>query len=371
MTTSELTPDAPVAGEAQPRPEAGSDGKRGSTYERYLAGRGIPVIRDGHVPSLLDIALRSTADGTSAAAVQLPGMEGLSSLEVVELPPGFETPVRRHLYEEYVLVLAGSGSVVFHGSDSGQRELPWRPESVFAIPLNMAFQLRNNGTEPARLALINNAHLMMDLLGSTDAAFGCDLSFPDREALVLDQTVVPGTHQVGRRTAFRGPVFHDLGSVPLPEHAFIRGPGFGYLLLQLSGGVYGSHVGDLPPGHISNAHWHMGGAVLICVAGQGYTQSWPNTAGPQPPDGVVVRQDFRYSGVVSVGTGWFHLHANTGRGPLRQVAFRYGGGAGATFATVQGVEYAPGRIVDREDLSESIRETYRRQLAELGIPVVE
>ena len=371
MTTSEPTTNAPVAGEAQPLPGAGSDGKRGSTYERYLADRGIPVIRDGHVPSLLDISLGATPDGFAAAAVQLPGMEGLSSLEVIELPPGFETAVRRHLYEEYVLVLAGEGSVVFHGSSSGRRELPWRTESVFAIPLNMAFQLRNNGTKPARLALINNAHLMMDLLGSVEAVFQCDLTFPEREALVLDESLVPGRVQVGRRTAFRGPIFHDLGSASLSEHAFIRGPGFGYLLLQLSGGVYGSHVGDLPQGHISNAHWHMGGAVLICVAGEGYTLSWPNTAGTRPQEEAVARHDFRYSGAVSVGTGWFHLHANTGRGPLRQVAFRYGGGAGATFATVQGVEYAPGRVINREHLPEFIVETYRREMAERGITVVE
>jgi oxalate decarboxylase/phosphoglucose isomerase-like protein (cupin superfamily) len=371
VTTTTETPGTPVAGEAQPRPEAGSDGKRGSSYERYLASRGTKVLRDGHVPSLIDLELSPTGDGTSAVAVQLPGMEGLSSMEVVELPPGHETAQRRHLYEEYVLVLSGQGSVTFHGSAGGQRQLEWRRESVFAIPLNMRFTLRNTGTEPARLALINNAHLWMDLLGSTTAAFECELAFADREAVVLDESITPGTHQVGRRTAFRGPVFHDLGTSPLPEHAFIRGPGFGYLLLQLSGGIYGSHVGELPEGHISNAHWHMGGAVLIAMAGEGYTQAWPNTAGPQPPDDAVLRQEFRYSGAVSVGTGWFHLHANTGRGPLRQVAFRYGGGAGATFATVQGIDYAPGRVVDREDLSQSILAAYRKQLAQLGIPVAE
>lgn len=356
-------------GEAQPMAEAGSDGRRGSTYERYLADRGVRVIRDGHVPSLIDLNLSPLADGSAAAAVQLPGMQGLSSMELRELPPGFEAARTRHLYEEYLLVLDGEGSVRFHGGSGAERELPWHRESVLAIPLNMAFTLRNTGDRPARLVLINNAHLWMDLLGSAEAAFECDLAFPERENAVLDESIVPGTHQVGRRTAFRGPVFHELGSVRLPEHAFIRGPGFGYLLLQLSGGVYGCHVGELPEGHISNAHWHMGGAVLIAMAGEGYTQSWPNTYGPQPPDEAVVREDFRYSGAVSVGTGWFHLHANTGRGPLRQVAFRYGGGAGATFATVQGIEYAPGRIVDREDLTESILDAYRKQLAQLGIPV--
>ena len=369
--TSATGAATPVPGELRPRENAGSDGRRGSTYERWLTERGVPVIRDGHVPSLVDLALSPLADGTAAVAVQLPGMEGLSSMEVVELPVGHETPRRRHLYEEYVLVLAGEGQVTFRGGDGRVRELDWRRESVFAVPLNMAFTLRNTGDQPARLALINNAHLMMDLLGSTTAAFACDLSFPEREEPVLDTTLTPDLHQVGRRTAYRGPVFHDLASVPLPEHAFIRGPGFGYLLLQLTGGVYGSHVGELPEGHISNAHWHMGGAVLIAMAGEGYTQSWPNTAGSQPPEDEVLTQEFTYSGAVSVGTGWFHLHANTGRGALRQVAFRYGGGAGATFATVQGIDYAPGRIVDREDLTESIMAHYRAVLGRVGIPVAE
>ena len=68
------------------------------------------------------------------------------------------------------------------------RELDWRRESVFAVPLNMAFTLRNTGDEPARLALINNAHLMMDLLGAPAPPFACDLSFPEREEPVLDAT---------------------------------------------------------------------------------------------------------------------------------------------------------------------------------------
>lgn len=369
MTTTR--PDtAPVAGEARPRAEAGSDGRKGSTYERWLAGRGIEIVRDGHVPSLVDLPVSPLADGTSAVAVQLPGMEGLSSMEVLELPVGYETPQRRHLYEEYVLVLGGQGQVTFRASTGAVRELEWRRESVFAIPLNMAFTLRNTGDEPARLALINNAHLMMDLLGDAEATFACELAFADREAHVLDETE-PALHQVGRRTAYRGPIFHDLASVPLPEHAFIRGPGFGYLLLQLTGGVYGSHVGELPEGHISNAHWHAGGAVLIAMAGEGYTQSWPNTEGPQPPDEAILTQEFRYSGAVSVGTGWFHLHANTGRGPLRQAAFRYGGGAGLTFATMQGIDFAPGRIVDKEDLTASIHAHYRAELGKVGIPVAE
>lgn len=350
---------------AQPK---GTDGKKVPTYERYLAETGAMVVRTTSTPSLLDLDLARRPDGTSAATILLPGMEGLSSMSVVELPPGGELPPTRHLYEEYVLALSGSGTVTFYGSAGGSREHQWRRESVFAIPLNMKYSLRNTADTPARLVLVNNAQLWMDLLGSTTAAFECELAFADREAVVLDGRE-PVTALRRRRMTFSGPIFHDLGTAPLPEHEFIRGPGFGYLLLSLSNGVYGCHVGELPEGHISNAHWHMGGAVLIAMAGEGYTLSWPNALGPQPAPQDVQRQDFRYSGAVTVGTGHFHLHANTGTGPLRQVAFRYGGGAGATFSTVQGVEYAPGRVVNTEDLSRAILAEYREILARNGIPV--
>jgi mannose-6-phosphate isomerase-like protein (cupin superfamily) len=353
--------------EAAPQP-AGTDGKKLPTYERYLAETGAMVVRAPSVPSLVDLDLAARPDGTSAATIQLPGMQGLSSMSVVEVPPGGELPATRHLYEEYVLVLSGSGTVTFYGSEGGSREHEWRRETVFAIPLNMKYSLRNTGDQPARLVLVNNAQLWMDLLGSTTAAFECDLSFPERESMVLDGRE-PVVALRGRRMAFSGPVFHDLGTRPLPEHEFIRGPGFGYLLLNLSAGVYGCHVGELPEGHISNAHWHMGGAVLIAMAGEGYTLSWPHGLGPRPAQEDVERQEFRYSGAVTVGTGDFHLHANTGRGPLRQVAFRYGGGAGATFSTVQGIEYAPGRVVDIEDLSQAIMSDYRELLASHGIPI--
>lgn len=344
----------------------GTDGKKLPSYERYLKESGVLVLRTDSVPSLLDVELAERPDGSRAAAVQLPGMQGLSSMSVVELAPGGELAAQRHLYEEYVLALTGEGTVTFFGSTGGSREHRWRRESVFAVPLNMKYSVRNDSDRPARLVLVNNAQLWMDLVGDVDAVFSCELSFPAREAVVLDGRE-PVIARSGRRMAFSGPIFHDLGSRPLPEHEFIRGPGFGYLRLDLSSGVFGSHVGELPEGHISNAHWHMGGAILIAMAGEGYTLSWPSALGAQPDREAVDRQDFRYSGAVTVGTGDFHLHANTGRGALRQVAFRYGGGAGATFSTVQGTEYAPGRVVDTPDLAQAILAEYRAHLAESGI----
>lgn len=346
----------------------GTDGTKASTYERYLEAQAEKVVRVEVVPSLLSLELAERPEGWRSAMVQLSGAEGLSSLSVIELPPRGELPLTRHLYEEYVVALSGAGTVTFHGSNGGSRTCAWGRESVFGIPLNMRHVIRNESAEPARLVRVNNAHLWMDMLGDADAAFHCDLAFPQHEAAVLDHAESTITQQ-GRRMVFTGPVIHDVGTIELPKHEFIRGPGFGYLLLRLSNGIFGCHVGELPQGHISNAHWHMGGAILISLAGEGYTLSWPSGLGSRPEPEHIRRDDFQYSGAVSVGTGAFHLHANTGRGQLRQVAFRYGGGAGATFTTVQGVEYGPNRVVDLKSLPESIRADYHNQMVKKSIPV--
>jgi hypothetical protein len=95
----------------------------------------------------------------------------------------------------------------------------------------------------------------------------------------------------------------------------------------MGGGIFGAHLADIGEGHMSEAHWHMGGAVLLCIGGRGYTLSWPLESGARPYEAgnaeEVQRQDYVTSGVLAVGVRWYHQHFNTGRGKMRQVAFRY------------------------------------------------
>ena len=349
-----------------------------SPYEQFIASAGWPVVTGVGVRSLLDLELEHTGSSDIAGAfVQLDGMQGLSGLSVFEMSPDSTTGMVRHLYEEWYLVLSGSGVVEFeasggHGILRGQTAtFRWKENSVFAIPLNMRHRLRNTGDREARIASITNAPLFMDLLGSSDAIFEAELSFPDREREIysLPRQGRRGTvdlGDLGKHATFQGAVLEDAVTLELPDAAGIRGEGFGYVGLDMGGGIYGSHVGEVEERVMSNAHWHMGGAMLICVAGSGYSLAWPNEAGRRPYESgngaEVRRQDYVRSGVVAVGVGWYHQHLNPGQQPMRQVAFRYNGIGGRTEALF--VLSHPTTTIHRQDLDPAIAADYERALAD-------
>ena len=311
-------------------------------YEEFIAHTNWPVVSGAGVESLADLELgEARPDGVRGAVVQLEGMQGLSGLVVLELPIGSSSGTVRHLYEEWILVLSGSGTVEFEASGgaglaAGQTvTFPWRQSSVFAVPLNMRHRLRNTGDVPARLACITNAPLFMDLLGSADAVFQTNLTFPERERALF---VLPRAGEMGmadpggfgNHPVLRCAVLEDVRALDLPDAVDIRGEGFGFVSLEMGDGIFGAHVSEVRERYMSNAHWHMGGAILICVEGNGYSLAWPAEAGTRPFESgnseEVRRQDYVPTGVVAVGIGWYHQHLNTGRGSMRQVAFRYGVG---------------------------------------------
>jgi hypothetical protein len=77
-------------------------------------------------------------------------------------------------------------------------------------------------------------------------------------------------------------------------------------------------------GHYSKAHAHSSAAVILCLQGQGYTITWPESAGIRPWEAgkgdLVQRIDYEYSGMVSAAPGgarWNHQHFGVSKGPLR------------------------------------------------------
>jgi hypothetical protein len=127
------------------------------------------------------------------------------------------------------------------------------------------------------------------------------------------------------------------------------------------------------PRSMSNAHYHMGGAILLCVGGQGYTLAWPQAAGRRPYESgnehLVHRQDFVTTGVVAVGTEWYHQHVNPSPTPLRHLAFRYGKTSPATFVRAhhyQPGEGATGRILPIDELDPRIHKDYEAAVQALA-----
>ena len=65
--------------------------------------------------------------GVPAAAVHLKGRGDFANMFVFDIPPGGSTTPQRHLYEDVVYVLEGTGSTQIEFSDGTQKELRMGP----------------------------------------------------------------------------------------------------------------------------------------------------------------------------------------------------------------------------------------------------
>src|SRR5690348_792087 len=74
--------------------------------------------------------------GVNGAAVHLKGRGDFANMFVLDIPPGGSTAPQRHLYEEVIYVLDGSGSTQLEFADGSKRSFEWGTKSLFAIPLN-------------------------------------------------------------------------------------------------------------------------------------------------------------------------------------------------------------------------------------------
>src|ERR1700730_19333181 len=86
-------------------------------YLEWVKKEGLPVGEDDGI-YLFDVETRLWPRfGVKAAACHLKGRGDFANMFLFEIPPGSSTTPQRHLYEEVVYVLAGTGSTQLQFSD--------------------------------------------------------------------------------------------------------------------------------------------------------------------------------------------------------------------------------------------------------------
>ncbi len=305
---------------------------------------------------------------------------------VCEIPPGGTLAPEKHMYDELPYVLSGRGlTKVWTGGRDDPDETPgffeWQTGSLFARPLNTWHQLSNgSGSEPARLLSVTTAPLIMDLYRNLDFVFGCDFRFRDRYNGRADYFAVGGRSP---RPDGHGMMW-ETNFIPDVRAALVdaqdeRGPEIGRTQYEMSGNALVGHIAAWPASGYHKAHYHGGGAIILIIAGRGYTLLWPQERGTQPyasgHGDKVIRQDWQEGSLLCPPTAWFHQHFNTGPTPARQLALRYGSKKhavrfhdfqqreGAIVSTRQG-----GTMIDFEDEDPEIPRQYREALARAGVP---
>ncbi|HLH26003.1 MAG TPA: cupin domain-containing protein [Chloroflexota bacterium] len=364
-----------------------------SPYERFMEEEGIPIVTGIGVYDTRELNLGPWKRlGGKGAFLNLDGLEGVKGMFVVEVPPGGALNPERHMYDEFFLVVEGRGSTeVWREGDKKRQVFEWQPGTLFMAPINAWHQLVNATNSPALLIASNNAPPIMNIYQSRSFIFDNPYDFRDRYDMGED-FFKPKTDleadEVRGRAAMRSNVFPDIKNCALPLDNQ-RAPGYRRIQPYFSGflrdAATGGFIAEYPSGRYSKAHYHLSGAVLVCLKGAGYTFNWPVELGPQPwqagkGDQVKI-QEYKDGGLVAAAPGggsWFHQHFAVSKEPFRVINYwggpvaHWGGifdepGAGEVKAGNLFGIHEGGRTIMYWEEDPYIREYYQQRLKEVGV----
>jgi quercetin dioxygenase-like cupin family protein len=289
-------------------------------YLDWVNKEGIPVIEDYGIDLFKVETALWPRYSVKSAAVHLRGRGDFANMFLFEIPPGSATSPQRHLYEEVIYVLEGSGSTQLEFGDGRKKSFEWGPKSLFAIPLNAKHRHFNgSGRERTLLVSTTDLPLVMNVFHNEQFIFDTEFNFADRagkneyysgEGDLI--TVRPGNHMW--ETNF----VPDLASIELKSWGD-RGAGGTNIMFVLADGAMHAHISEMPVGTYKKGHRHGPGFHVMCVTGQGYSLLWFEG------EKDFLRIDWGHGVVFPPADRQFHQHFNTSAFPARYLATGVGG----------------------------------------------
>ena len=290
-------------------------------YEEWEQREGVPIVTGFYIEDLGTLELGDWARrGGKGALVNLEGTGGLNDMHVVEIAPGGQLAPIRHMFDAMYYVVSGRGSASVWYEGGSKQTFEWGTGSLFAIPINASYQLFNgSGSEPARLAAVTNAPLIMNLFHNEEFIFNNPFLFKDRYAGENDYFSNPGTLYRQKRVHLLETNFvPDVRTMQLYEWRE-RGEGSKNVQMNLADGSMGAHVSQFPIGTYKKGHRHGPGAHVVILYGEGYSLLW------QAGDTERIRCDWKPNTVVVPPANWYHQHFNTGPNAASYLALKLAG----------------------------------------------
>ena len=289
-------------------------------YLDWIAKEGLPVVEDYGI-DLFKVETKMWArNEAKTAAVHLKGRGDFSNMFLYELAPGKSTSPQRHLYEEVIYVLEGTGSTQIELEDGTKRSFEWGPKALFAIPLNVKHRHFNgSGRERALLVSTTDMPLVMNTFHNERFIFDNNFDFAERggkESHYTGEgdliTVKPGNHMW--ETNF----VPDLAAIELKTWGD-RGAGGTNIMFVLADGTMHAHISEMPVGTYKKGHRHGPGFHVMCVVGEGFSLLWHDG------EKDYIRIDWKHGVVFPPAGQQFHQHFNTSPEPARYLATGTGG----------------------------------------------
>lgn len=343
-----------------------------SSYDRWVEGEGIPIIKTFFVEDIRTVKLEPWArKGGTGAFLQMEGAGQVNNSYICEIPPGKSLKPQRQLFEESIYVVSGQGAATVWNDPNRKQTFEWQTGSLFSPPLNAWHQLFNgSGSEPARYLAVTTAPTMINLLHNLDFIFHNDFAFTDRFDGRDEYFSGKGTLYGGEYGGFKfaGNAWEtnfvpDVRSFKLLEYS-VRGAGGKNIKFELSENTTACHISEFPVGTYKKAHRHGPGAHVIILGGEGYSLIWPEGA-------PIQRYDWHEGSMVVPPDSWWHQHFNTGKNPARYLALRSFGskkhrGAGKKYkGTVD--RKLGGDQIEYDDEDPIVRQMFEEALAHNGL----
>ncbi|MBT4007284.1 MAG: ethanolamine ammonia lyase-activating protein [Rhodospirillales bacterium] len=285
-------------------------------YDAWQEGEGIPIHKVFHVENMMDVELGHWKRmGVPAAFVNLAD-PFLTTAMIVEIPPGGKTEPITHMFETWIFVVDGHGETIIEQEGTPTNAVPWQKRSLFGPPLNTRYQHVNlDSDKPARLLMVTNAPLTMNLYHNEKFVFDNDFVFDDRYE--GENSFFNGEHEyIGGRVT-RVNLIPDTLEFQLLQWK-MRGHGAKSFHMSMSGHTMACHLSEFAVGTYKKSHRHGPGAHVIILGGEGYSLLWKE--GEEP-----TRVDWSENSLFAPPEWWFHQHFNTGPNPARYLALRRGG----------------------------------------------
>ena len=289
------------------------------SYQDWLKAEGLPVVEG----LAIDCTSVATADwprlGARAAALHLDGRGDFCNMLLYELGPGKSTLPQRHLFEEVIYVVEGTGSTQLTLPNGERRSFEWGPRSLFSIPLNARYRHFNtSGLERAVLVSTTNLPMMLNLFHNEKFVFDNAFDFDERIGK-KEYFAGEGILQLVRQgnDTWETNFVPDLETIELPDFSD-RGAGGGCLIFLLADSSMHAHVSEMPAGTYKKAHRHIAGYHVMCVGGSGYSLMW------YEGDRDFVRIDWKHGIVFPPADQQFHQHFTTSAKPARYLATGFG-----------------------------------------------
>jgi quercetin dioxygenase-like cupin family protein len=294
-----------------------------SPYERFIADEALPVLRAASVDDPRAVALADWRRlGGRGAYLQLHGAEGALGQSLLEIPASDATRAERHLCDEIVFVLSGSGTTSLQGAD-GRIVFEWQQGALFAIPRNATHRMINATDRPALLLCLNTLPAALDLLGDADAVLANPLpAFLDEEAGQAFDGVEPDPVQ-GLALCRTGMV-PDAANCDLPLDNRVS-PAHRAMALGMTGPAMQASLGEHRPGRYGRARLTFPGEIRLCLRGGGEIAMWREEFGPSPAVEHILRFPQRAGVLTGLGGGegrWFVQEFCHSPGPMRHLLVR-------------------------------------------------